>query len=132
MERDNPKYAEMAADFASIILASKDLREDLHIFFMLHEDEEADTADPTKKRRIISVTSRAVREKLNPERLFTYTFFTSMSEYENGEVSYNFITGRDITCAAKTPMGCFKEKLIPNDMQLIVDTIARYENDDEE
>lgn len=121
----------MAADFASIILASKDLREDLHIFFMLHEDEEADTTDPTKKRRIISVTSRAVREKLNPERLFTYTFFTSMTEDENGEVSYNFITGRDINCAAKTPMGCFDDKLIPNDMKLIIDTIAKYESDEE-
>ncbi len=126
-EKSWEKHTEIGAAFASIILRSKDLREDLKIVYMLHEDREYSEKFDVNQR-IISVTSKMVREKLNPERLFTYTLFTNRALNEDGNIEYGFITGNDITCAAKSPMGVFAEKVIPNDLQVVFDAINAYEN----
>lgn len=117
----------MAASFASIILRSKDLREDLNIVYMLHEENEYSEKFDIN-RRIISIASKAIREKLNPERLFTYTLFTSKTVDDEGNMQYGFITGNDITSAAKSPMGVFSDKVIPNDLQIVFEAIDAYEN----
>lgn len=119
----------MAASFASIILRSKDLRDDLNIVYMLHEESEYSEKFDIN-RRIISIASKAIREKLNPERLFTYTLFTNRSVDDEGNMQYGFITGNDISCAAKSPMGVFDEKVIPNDLAFVFEAIERYENGD--
>lgn len=120
----------MAASFADIILKSKDLRDDLKIFYMLHEDREYSEKFEVNQR-IISVTSKAVREKLNPERLFTYTLFTNKGLTEDGNIEFGYITGNDIGSAAKSPMGAFSQKIIPNDLQLVADAVDAFANDED-
>lgn len=129
-EKGWDKYSEIAASFASIILRSKDLRDDLNIVYMLHEDREFSEKFDVNQR-IISISSKAIREKLNPERLFTYTLFTNKEVDEDGNIKYGFITGNDITCTAKSPMGVFEERIIPNDLNMVFEAITRYEEGDE-
>ena len=96
---------------------------------MLHEEREM-SEKFNVNQRIISVTSKAIREKLNPERLFTYTLFTNRDVDDNDNIVYGFITGNDITCAAKSPMGVFEDKIIPNDLAYVFETIDKYENEE--
>jgi len=61
------------------------------------------------------------------EGLFTYVFFTKIvREEDSDKVGYYFETQNDGTTTAKTPMDCFKDQLIPNDLQFVVDAINAY------
>lgn len=121
------KFEQIAKAFSDILLKVKDLRDDLKVFIMLHEEEFV-SEDGSYRKRIISIPSKMIREKLNPERLTNYAFFTyRQPDTENPEVlTYSFITGNDLLCAAKSPLGCFDTKLIDNNLQIIVDAIDKY------
>ena len=69
-------------------------------------------------------------------RIRTATF---RHDFENGDlftdigfgnIQYGFITGNDITCAAKSPMGVFEDKIIPNDLAFVFEAIDKYENEE--
>ena len=61
------------------------------------------------------------------EGLFTYVFYTTISKDETtGAPSYKLITQSDGTTTAKTPLGCFDDMLIDNDMDYIVKKIDEY------
>ena len=62
------------------------------------------------------------------EGLFTYVFFTNVEKTSDNKVEYSFITHSDGTNTAKTPIDCFEEDLIPNDLQYVVDKINEYNN----
>lgn len=62
------------------------------------------------------------------EGLFTYVLFTHLQTNERGEVSYYFITQSDGTNTAKTPLDCFETRLIPNNLQYVVDKINEFNN----
>jgi hypothetical protein len=111
------KFEAIAKDFSDILLRIRDMRDDLIVFIMLHE-EEVSSEDGTYHKRIIHVPSKMIREKLNPERLSNYTFFTYREQDpENSDVlKYSFITGNDLYCAAKSPKGCFDKKYIDNNL----------------
>ena len=60
------------------------------------------------------------------EGLFTYVFFTKVTNDDSDGISYKFITNSDGTCTAKSPMGLFEERLIDNDLNFVIDTITKY------
>ena len=123
------KFEAIAKEFSDILLKVRDMREDLKVFVMLHE-ELFSSEDGTYHKRIIHIPSKMIREKLNPERLSNYTFFTNCEvDQDNPDVlKYSFITGNDLYCSAKSPKGSFEHRLIDNNLQVIVDTIDTYNN----
>lgn len=60
------------------------------------------------------------------EGLFTYVLFTKVIQDESNNVQYKFITNSDGTCTAKSPMGLFDARLIDNDLNYVIDTIIKY------
>ena len=61
------------------------------------------------------------------EGLFTYVFYTTIEKDETtGTPSYKLITQSDGTTTTKTPLGCFDDMLIDNDMDYIVKKIDEY------
>ena len=64
------------------------------------------------------------------EGLFTYVLFTKVINSENNEVEYKFITNSNGTCTAKSPMGLFSELLIDNDLNLVINSIKDYNEED--
>jgi hypothetical protein len=62
------------------------------------------------------------------EGLFTYVLFTTKKINDNGEIEYKFITNSDGTNTAKTPMGCFTDLYIDNDLQYVFNKIDEYNN----
>lgn len=45
-------------------------------------------------------------------------------------IEYKFLTNSDGTCTAKTPMGLFNDKLIDNDLNLVINAIKEYNEAD--
>lgn len=121
------KFEQIAKAFSDILLGIRDMRDDLKVFVMLHE-EEIVSEDGSYKKRIISIPSKMIREKLNPERLTNYTLFTyrEVDPEDSNTLHYKFITGNDLYCAAKSPKGVFDKKLIDNDLQIVVDAIDKF------
>lgn len=64
------------------------------------------------------------------EGLFTYVLFTQRVKDEDGNMQYKFATQSDGTTTAKTPLGCFKEMYIDNDLAFVFDQIDKYNNED--
>lgn len=65
------------------------------------------------------------------EGLFTYILFTDVCRNDDtGEVEYKFITNSDGTTTAKTPMGCFEDFKIDNDLAYVVEKIDEYNEDE--
>ena len=64
------------------------------------------------------------------EGLFTYVLFTRVNTDESNKVQYRFLTNSDGTCTAKTPMGLFPEILIDNDLDLVINRIKKYNEED--
>ena len=61
------------------------------------------------------------------EGLFTYVLFTELTKDIDGNVEHKFITQSDGTTTAKTPMGCFSELYVPNDIFECIKVIDKYE-----
>lgn len=64
------------------------------------------------------------------EGLFTYVLFTKVITNENNEVEYKFITNSNGTCTAKTPMGLFDDLLIDNDLNMVINRIKEFNEED--
>ena len=60
------------------------------------------------------------------EGLFTYVLFTIKQKDDDGKIQYKFMTQSDGTTTAKTPMNCFTELYIDNDLQEVFNKIDEY------
>ncbi len=125
LEKSWDKYTEIAAHFFEMVKAARDMREDLNVVFMFH-DELEDIDDLGGKKRIIKTSSKFIKEKLKPEGLFTYVFFTDVFVDEEDKMNYTFLTNDGIKSNSKTPRGCFEEKNIPNDLKYVIEKITEY------
>lgn len=65
------------------------------------------------------------------EGLFTYVLFTARVKDDDGVIHYKFVTQSDGTTTAKTPMGCFSEFYIDNDLQQVFEKIDIYNNEED-
>ena len=104
------------------------MRDDLKVIVLSHIENVGDSTSPQLK---LKTAGRMLDNTINVDGLFTYLLYTELIEGEDGNMQYvfrtNTIKGED-TC--KTPLGCFKDKYIPNNLQLVVDTIDKYNNDE--
>jgi len=52
--------------------------------------------------------------------------YTLVEEQKDGTASYNFITNRFRKMPAKSPAGMFADLKIPNNLQIVVDSVNEY------
>jgi ABC-type dipeptide/oligopeptide/nickel transport system ATPase component len=121
------KFTEIAQHFYSVLKEAINMRDDLKIFILTHSENVGDSLNPSYK---IKTIGKMIDSMITLEGLFTYVFFTTRIKDENDELQYKFITNSDGTNTAKTPMGCFSEKFVDNDLQQIFNTIDKYNNED--
>ena len=60
------------------------------------------------------------------EGLMTVCLYTLVEEQKDGTATYNFITNRFRKMPAKSPDGMFSELKIPNNLQVVVDSVNEY------
>lgn len=112
------KFSEMGSKSWSLINQSFKLRDDLIVFFLNHSD-----IDEFGKARCKTI-GKLLSEKITIEGMFT----TVLHSVVNDD-GYWFMTQSDGRHVAKSPVDMFQDKLIPNDLALVVDAIRKYEEE---
>lgn len=122
-EKGYEKFTQMASNFYSVLKNAMNLRDDLKVFVLTHAENTGDALNPSYK---IKTIGKMIDSMITVEGLFTYVFFTDVVKGENDLPQYKLITQSDGTTTAKTPMGCFEELRIDNDLQYICNKIDEY------
>lgn len=125
-EKGYEKFTKIGAHLARIARMPKDLREDLHIFFLTHAEESTDLEG--KRKFKAKTIGRMVDEKLTLEGLYSIVLFGKTKKNKEGEIRYVFETQTNGENTCKSPRGMFATLEIPNDLQLVNDAITEYEN----
>jgi hypothetical protein len=124
------KFTDIARHVWDVITKARELREDLKVIFLSHDEIITENFQPKRK---IKTIGKLLDDKVTLEGLFTVVLFTEIIKNQNEEgLKYTFITQNDGTTTAKSPRGMFEEMHIPNDL---VDVIAKmnayYEGDED-
>lgn len=122
-EKGYDKYASIGKNGAMPLIKAVDMREDLKVFVLTHEEEVSENFRPLRK---IKTIGRMVDEKLTMEGLFTTVLFTDVRKLEDGGVDYGFITHSDGSTTAKSPEGMFEKDFIENNLGFVSAAIDLY------
>lgn len=117
------KFSELAQHAMEILRYSEKMREDCKMIFLTHSENVGDNVNP---KYVIKTVGKLLSEKVTLEGLFTYIFFTKVSEGDSGRMEYKLITNNDGTCVAKTSFGMFEDLEIGNDLNEIIHVIDAY------
>lgn len=117
------KFSELAQHAMEILRYSEKMREDCKMIFLTHSENVGDYVNP---KFVIKTVGKLLSEKVTLEGLFTYIFFTKVSEGDSGRMEYKLITNNDGTCVAKTSFGMFEDLEIDNDLNEIIHVIDAY------
>lgn len=120
------KFTEIAYNMYRALRTAKSAREDLNVVFLFHMDEQV--VDGLSVQRKIKLPGRMIEERFNPMELSTVAAFTDVEfRKDEDEEQYSFIVRKTVDYQlAKSPMGMFTEKKIPNDLKLLLDTMKAY------
>lgn len=117
------KFNSIAKNMYLIFTKFKDLRNDLIIFYLTHEDETMDDSGESKiKAKSIG---KLVDNLITLEGLFTVVLHATNKKSKEG-VRYFFETQTDGKTTAKSPRGMFEEREIPNDLELVRESVISY------
>lgn len=121
------KFSELAQHAMEILRYSEKMREDCKMIFLTHSENVGDNVNP---KFVIKTVGKLLSEKVTLEGLFTYIFFTKVSEGDSGRMEYKLITNNDGTCVAKTSFGMFEDLEIDNDLNEIIHVIDAYNEEE--
>lgn len=122
------KFSELAQHAMEILRYAEKMRDDCKMIFLTHSENVGDAMNP---KYVIKTVGKLLAEKVTLEGLFTYIFFTRVSEGDDGRMQYKLLTNSDGTCVAKSSLGMFEEMEIDNDLKMIIETIDKYNNGDD-
>lgn len=122
-EKGFQKFNDLAQKFYSVLKTGIQMRDDLNVIMTCHSENIGTADEPQYK---IKTLGKMLDSTLTVEGLFTYVFFTEVQEGEDGKPAYVFQTHSDGKTTAKSPMGCFEEDYVPNDLQYVLEQIAEY------
>lgn len=120
------KFSVMAKDMVDLFREARKLREDITVFYLTHPETVEDGGDIIGYK--IKTAGKMIDNQVLLEGLLTVCLYTYVEENKDGTASYNLITNRFKKIPAKSPDGMFAEVKIPNNLQLVVDTVKKYYN----
>jgi hypothetical protein len=118
------KFSLMAKDIVELFREARKLRDDLKVFYFSHPETIEDSGEIIGYK--IKTAGKLIDNQIVLEGLFTICLYTNVDEAKDGSVTYGFVTNRYKKYPAKSPDGMFSETKIPNNLQLVVDTIDEY------
>lgn len=118
------KFSLMAKEMVDLLRQARALRDDLVVFYFTHPDTIEDAGEVIGYK--IKTSGKLIDSQINLEGLFTVCLYTLVEEQKDGTSSYNFVTNRYRKFPAKSPIGMFDEIKIPNNLQLVVDSVRKY------
>lgn len=117
------KFTQMASNFYQVLKDSMGMRENIKVCILAHAEDIGDALNPRYK---IKTMGKMIDNMITVEGLFTYVLFTHIEKGLEEGSTYKFITQSDGTTTAKTPMGCFSQFYIDNDLQYVIEKIDEY------
>lgn len=119
LERGYDKFSEIGKHAYDLLKMLPSLREDLDIFILTH-------SEPNENGKMkIKTIGKMLDEKITIEGMYSMVLQT---ELMNG--NYGFITQGDARHIAKSPMGMFDDRKIPNDLAFVKQKMTEYYNHD--
>jgi len=119
------KFTVMAKDMVDLFRKARRLRDDLKIFYFSHPETIEDSGEIVGYK--MKTSGKMLDNQIVLEGLFTICLYTHVDETKEG-ADYHFVTNRWKKYPAKSPDGMFKDVKVPNNLQIVVDTINEYYN----
>lgn len=124
MEKGFEKFSIMARDMVELFREARKLRDDLKVFYFTHPETIEDSGEVIGYK--MKTAGKLIDNQIVLEGLLTVCLYTYVEENKDGTSTYHFITNRYRKYPAKSPDGMFTDIKIPNNLQLVVDTIDEY------
>lgn len=122
------KFSEIGVHMQRIIEYCKNMRSDLNVAMMFHEDD--DISDKIKVGKKVKLIGQLLEDKYNPLAIVSVALFTDVTFDKESKAEYSFITQRSQTrgqiTPAKSPEGMFESVKIPNDLSLVFAKMKDY------
>lgn len=120
------KFSEIAADGYFVLTTGLELRDDF-IFIILTHSEKETNPDGSSYYKMKTI-GKMLDEKVSLDGLFVTMLFSDfIKNDETNELDPVFYTNRTANFQlAKSPIGMFPEKIIPNDLGLVVRKIKEF------
>ena len=123
------KFTTLAKNYYDLIQTCQQLRDDLTVVFMSHIENFGTDIDPEYR---LWTTGKMLTNAINLDGLFSYIIYAERYiDDSNDEVKYRFKTKTDGNDTCRSVAGCFEDKYIEPNMQLVIDTISKFENGEE-
>jgi hypothetical protein len=120
------KFSVMAKDMVDLFRTARQLRDDVTVFYLTHPEEIMDGSDVLGYK--IKTAGKLIDNQVLLEGLLTVCLYTLVEEGKDGTATYQFVTNRYRKFPAKSPDGMFPELKIPNDLQIVADSLTNYYN----
>lgn len=118
------KFTQQAKNYYDLITQAQELRDDLTVVLISHIINDGTDIDPQWK---LYSSGKMLDKTVNIDGLFSYIIYAERFVDENDEVKYRFKTRTDGNDTCRSVAGCFDEKYIEPNMQLVIDTINKFE-----
>lgn len=120
------KFSVMSKNYFDLIQTCQDLRDDLTVVFISHIENFGTDIDPEFR---LWTTGKMLTTQINLDGLFSYIIYSEryIPDGEN-DVKYRFRTKTNGNDTCRSVEGCFVDKFIEPNMQLVIDTINKFEN----
>jgi len=118
------KFSIMARDMVALFQEARKLRDDLKVFYFTHPETIEEGGEIVGYK--IKTAGKLIDNQILLEGLLTVCLYTFVEENKDGSVTYNFVTNRFRKFPAKSPDGMFADVKIPNNLQLVADTVDEY------
>jgi hypothetical protein len=120
------KFSVMAKDMVDLFRTARMLRDDITVFYLTHPETIEDGGEIIGYK--IKTAGKLIDNQVLLEGLLTVCLYTVVDENKDGSAAYGFVTNRYRKMPAKSPDGMFDELKIPNDLQLVADSLREYYN----
>ncbi len=123
------KFTTLAKNYYDLIQTCQQLRDDLTVVFISHIENFGTDIDPEYR---LWTTGKMLTNAINLDGLFSYIIYAERYyDDTSDEVKYRFKTKTDGNDTCRSVAGCFSDKYIEPNMQLVIDTISKFENGEE-
>jgi hypothetical protein len=125
LETGYTKFTLLARDVVTLIQDAKKLRDDLIIYYISHTETVMDGDEINGYK--LKTLGKMIDNQVVMEGLFTIVLYTNV-DCKGDVCTYSFVTNKMGKIPAKSPAEMFENLKIPNNLQLVSDTIRNYYN----
>lgn len=131
LDKGYNKFSVLAKNYYDLLQTCQALRDDLTIIFITHIENCGTDTDPEYR---MWTTGKMLTSQINLDGLFSYIIYAERykDDVTDEDVKYRFRTRTNGNDTCRSVEGCFKDKYIEPNMKLVIDTINKFENGDNE